>query len=38
MPTPYNPAAQFEIKVWDVEFRKTATRQLMARTLEIIKS
>lgn len=31
MPTPYNPAAQFEIKVWDVEFRKTATRQLMAR-------
>ena len=31
MPISYNPAAQFEIKVWEVEFRKTATRQLMAR-------
>ena len=29
--TAYNPAAQFEIKVWDIEFRKTATRTLMAR-------
>ena len=27
----YNPAAKFEIKVWDVEFRKTAKRALMAR-------
>ena len=29
--TTYNPAAQFEIKVWDVEFRKTPSRMLMAR-------
>lgn len=29
--TSYNPAAKFEIKVWDVEFRKTAKRALMAR-------
>ena len=29
--TAYNPAAQFEIKVSDIEFRKTATRTLMAR-------
>jgi acetyl esterase len=29
--TTYNPAAQYEIKVWDVEFRKTPTRTLMAR-------
>jgi acetyl esterase/lipase len=27
----YNPAAQFEIKISEVEFRKTATRTLMAR-------
>jgi acetyl esterase len=27
----YNPAAQFEIKEWDVEFRKTPGRTLMAR-------
>jgi acetyl esterase len=27
----YNPAAKFEIKVWDVEFRRTAKRTLMAR-------
>src|SRR3954471_21452740 len=27
----YNPAAQFEIKQWDVEFRKTPGRTLMAR-------
>src|SRR5688572_17424924 len=29
--TTYNPAAQFDIKVWDVEFRKTPSRMLMAR-------
>ena len=27
----YNPAAQFEIKEWDVEFRRTPARTLMAR-------
>jgi len=27
----YNPAAKFETKVWDVEFRRTAKRTLMAR-------
>ncbi len=27
----YNPAAKFEIKVWDVEFRRTPKRTLMAR-------
>jgi acetyl esterase len=27
----YNPAAQFEIKVWEVEFRRTPKRTLMAR-------
>lgn len=27
----YNPTAQFEIKEWDVEFRKTSGRTLMAR-------
>jgi acetyl esterase len=27
----YDPAAHHEIKVWDVEFRRTPTRQLMAR-------
>ena len=27
----YNPAAQFDIKISEVEFRKTATRTLMAR-------
>ncbi len=31
MTTSYNPANQFEIKSWDVEFRKTPTRLLMAR-------
>lgn len=31
MTTTYNPGAQFEIKVWEVEFRRTATRTLMAR-------
>jgi acetyl esterase/lipase len=29
--TTYNPAAQFEIKEWDVEFRQTPARTLMAR-------
>ncbi len=27
----YNPANKFELKVWDVEFRKTPKRTLMAR-------
>ena len=27
----YNPNASFEIKVWDVDFLKTAKRQLKAR-------
>src|SRR5262245_45678238 len=31
MATQYNPAANFEIKEWDVEFRKIPTRTLMAR-------
>ena len=31
MATRYNPAANFEIKEWDVEFRKIPTRTLMAR-------
>ncbi|HLN87495.1 MAG TPA: alpha/beta hydrolase, partial [Candidatus Limnocylindrales bacterium] len=31
MATAYNPANKFEIKTWDVEFRKTPTRMLMAR-------
>lgn len=31
MATAYNPSNQFEIKTWDVEFRKTPTRMLMAR-------
>ena len=30
----YNPAAKFEIKVWDVEFRHTAKRTLMARVYQ----
>ena len=34
MPTTYNPAANYDIKVWDVEFRKTPTRQLMARVYQ----
>jgi len=32
--TTYNPAAQFEIKEWDVEFRRTPTRTLMARVYQ----
>jgi acetyl esterase len=31
MTVPYNPANKFELKVWDVEFRRTAKRTLMAR-------
>ena len=31
MTAAYNPAAQFEIKISEVEFRKTPTRTLMAR-------
>lgn len=31
MATPYDPANRFELKVWDVEFRRTPTRTLMAR-------
>jgi acetyl esterase/lipase len=30
----YNPAAQFEIKEWDVEFRRTPTRALLARVYQ----
>lgn len=30
----YNPAAQFEIKEWDVEFRRTPQRTLMARVYQ----
>jgi acetyl esterase len=29
--TTYNPAAQFEIKVWETEFRRSPQRMLMAR-------
>ncbi len=31
MPAAYHPAAQFDIKIWEVEYRKTAKRTLMAR-------
>jgi len=31
MPTAYNPAAKFDIKIWETEFRKTPSRTLMAR-------
>ncbi|MDH3444256.1 MAG: alpha/beta hydrolase [Deltaproteobacteria bacterium] len=31
MATTYNPANKFEIKVWDVEFRRAPARTLMAR-------
>lgn len=30
----YNPAAQYEVKVWDVEFRRAPTRTLMARVYQ----
>ena len=32
--TSYNPKAQFEIKSWDVEFRKTPARTLMAHVYQ----
>jgi acetyl esterase/lipase len=34
MATAYNPAAQFEIKEWDVEFRRVPSRMLMARVYQ----
>ena len=34
MTTAYNPAARFEIKVWDVEFRRAPARTLMARVYQ----
>ncbi len=34
MATAYNPSNQFEIKTWEVEFRQTPTRMLMARVYQ----
>ena len=34
MTTNYNPAARYEVKQWDVEFRKAPKRQLMARVYQ----
>ena len=34
MTTSYNPSNKFEIKSWDVEFRKAAKRTLMARVYQ----
>jgi len=34
MTAAYNPAAQFEVKAWDVEFRRTPSRTLMARVYQ----
>lgn len=34
MATVYDPAARFEIKIWETEFRKSPTRQLMARVYQ----
>jgi len=31
MTLPYNPASRFDVKVWDVEFRRDPARTLMAR-------
>jgi acetyl esterase/lipase len=31
MATQYNPDATFEVRTWDIEFRRTPKRQLMAR-------
>jgi len=31
MTTAYNPAAKYDIKIWETEFRKTPSRTLMAR-------
>ena len=32
--TTYDPAAQFDVKAWDVEFRETPSRMLMARVYQ----
>jgi acetyl esterase len=34
MATAYNPSNKFEIKTWDVEFRRTPARMLMARVYQ----
>lgn len=34
MATAYDPSSKFEIKSWDVEFRKTAARTLLARVYQ----
>jgi acetyl esterase len=34
MTTSYNPNANYDLKVWDVEFRKIPTRTLMARVYQ----
>ena len=34
MATVYNPSNRFEIKSWDVEFRKAPERMLMARVYQ----
>ena len=34
MATRYDPDASFEIRTWDVEFRRTPSRQLMARVYQ----
>jgi acetyl esterase/lipase len=34
MATAYNPASKFEIKTWDVEFRRAPKRTLMARVYQ----
>ena len=34
MTTSYNPSANYELKVWDVEFRRAPKRQLMARVYQ----
>ena len=34
MTTAYTPAGRFEVKAWDVEFRRTPSRTLMARVYE----
>ncbi|WP_089938254.1 alpha/beta hydrolase [Candidatus Entotheonella palauensis] len=34
MTRPYDPAAQLEIKVWDVEYRRDSVRSLMARVYQ----
>jgi len=34
MTTPYDPAARFDIEVWELEFRRTPARTLMARVYQ----